>query len=225
VRAICDLYAQATTLHEGGTHLVSCDEKTGIQALERARTTLPLRPGLVERIEYEYVRHGTLCLIANLNVATGRVENPTIGLTRSEEDFAAHIDLGAAIGVDLELPRRAWPIITQQVVRLDALLRERNGSESEKVSPEQPQLALAELMKEQDPQRRPRRRGAAGRCARDPPEGVIPPTGRLAERFRATCSIPVSLRGPRSVGLDGGVGSNVTPLLRRAGHRGTGAHA
>lgn len=91
MRAICDLYAQATTLHEQGAHVVSCDEKTGIQALERARPALPLRPRLVERLEYEYVRHGTLCLIANLDVATGRVENPTIGLTRSEEDFAAHI--------------------------------------------------------------------------------------------------------------------------------------
>lgn len=73
--------------------MVSCDEKTGIQALERARPALPLRPRLVERLEYEYVRHGTLCLIANLDVATGRVENPTIGLTRSEQDFAAHITL------------------------------------------------------------------------------------------------------------------------------------
>lgn len=87
-RAICDLYAQATTLHERGAHVVSCDEKTGIQALERARPALPLRPRLVERLEYEYVRHGTLCLIANLDVATGRVENPTIGLTHSEADFA-----------------------------------------------------------------------------------------------------------------------------------------
>lgn len=58
MRAICDLYAQATTLHEQGAHVVSCDEKTGIQALERARPALPLRPRLVERLEYEYVRHG-----------------------------------------------------------------------------------------------------------------------------------------------------------------------
>lgn len=91
VRAVCDVYAQAMALQEQGAHVVSCDEKTGIQALERARPALPLRPGLLERLEYEYVRHGTLCLIANLDVATGRVESPTIGLTRSEEDFAAHI--------------------------------------------------------------------------------------------------------------------------------------
>lgn len=79
------------TLHEEGTHVVSCDEKTGIQALQHARPHLPVRPGLVERIEYEYIRHGTLCLIANLEVATGRIVSPTIGPTRTEEDFAAHI--------------------------------------------------------------------------------------------------------------------------------------
>lgn len=44
---------------------------------------------------------------------------------------------------------QAMQIITQQAVRLDALLRERYGTKSEKVSPEQLQLALAELMKEQ----------------------------------------------------------------------------
>ena len=32
---------------------------TGIQALERAAPTLPMRPGKVERREFEYIRHGT----------------------------------------------------------------------------------------------------------------------------------------------------------------------
>lgn len=91
MRTVCELYGQALSLHDQGAHVVSCDEKTGIQALERARPALPLRPGLIERLEYEYVRHGTLCLIANFDVATGRVESPTIGLTRSEQDFADHI--------------------------------------------------------------------------------------------------------------------------------------
>ncbi len=48
-------------------------------------------PGLVERPEYEYLRHGTQCLIANFDVATGEVVAPTIGPSRTEEDFAAHI--------------------------------------------------------------------------------------------------------------------------------------
>jgi len=91
VAGICDVYAQAAALEEAGTHGVSCDEKTGIQALERAAPTLPTRPGQDERREFEYVRHGTLCLMANLQVATGKVLAPTIGPTRSEADFAQHV--------------------------------------------------------------------------------------------------------------------------------------
>ena len=41
------------------------EEKAGIQARERLHPTLPPRPGRTERIELEYCRHGTLCLIAN----------------------------------------------------------------------------------------------------------------------------------------------------------------
>jgi hypothetical protein len=72
---------------------VSTDEKSGIQALQRLHPALPVRPGLVERQEHEYVRHGSRCLIANyLEVATGRVITPSIGLTtRTNEDFASHI--------------------------------------------------------------------------------------------------------------------------------------
>jgi hypothetical protein len=64
---------------------------TGIQALERAAPTLPVQPGKVERREFEYVRHGTQSLIANLAVATGQVGSPSLGPTRTEADFAAHI--------------------------------------------------------------------------------------------------------------------------------------
>ena len=56
--------------------MVSTDEKSGIQALERLYPSLPMLPGLVERQEHEYVRHGTQCLIANFEVATGRVITP-----------------------------------------------------------------------------------------------------------------------------------------------------
>jgi hypothetical protein len=74
-----------------GVHVLSTDEMTGIQALERAAPTLPMQPGRVERREFEYVRHGTQSLIANLQVATGRVVQPSLGPTRTEADFAAHI--------------------------------------------------------------------------------------------------------------------------------------
>ena len=63
---------------------------TGIQALERIAPTLPVKPGRVERREFEYTRHGTRTLIASFNVATGEVI-ADIGETRTEEDFAAHL--------------------------------------------------------------------------------------------------------------------------------------
>ncbi len=91
VRAVCECYAEALHLHEEGVHLVSTDEKSGIQALERLHPSLPMRPSLVERHEHEYKRHGTRCLIANLEVATGRVIAPSIGPTRTNEDFASHV--------------------------------------------------------------------------------------------------------------------------------------
>jgi len=74
-----------------GCHVASTDEMTGIQALERAAPTKPLRPGCPERREHEYIRHGTLSLIATFNVATGQVLVPALGPTRTEADFAAHI--------------------------------------------------------------------------------------------------------------------------------------
>ena len=88
---MCAVYAAAPVLETLGIHVLSTDEMTGIQALERAAPTLPMRPGTVERREFEYIRHGTLSLIANVAVATGQVVSPSIGPTRTEADFAAHI--------------------------------------------------------------------------------------------------------------------------------------
>ena len=99
VAAVCDLYHEAQALEARGTHVISCDEKTGIQALERIAATKPARPGLVERREYEYRRHGTLCLIASFAVATGEIVARSIGPTRDEQDFAAHIE--ATIATDV----------------------------------------------------------------------------------------------------------------------------
>jgi putative transposase len=65
------------------------DEKSGIQALERPVTTL-MRPGRPERQEFEYVRHGTQTLIANLDVASGELLLPTLGKHRKEEDLLLH---------------------------------------------------------------------------------------------------------------------------------------
>ena len=54
--------------------LVLCvDEKSQIQALDRTRPLLPLRPGQVERRTHDYVRHGTTSLFAALDARTGKV--------------------------------------------------------------------------------------------------------------------------------------------------------
>jgi transposase len=80
------VYQTAPALAEQGGRTVSIDEMTGIQALERAAKSLPMRPGHVERREFEYIRHGTKALIAAFDVATGQVRG-TISDTRTEEDF------------------------------------------------------------------------------------------------------------------------------------------
>ena len=64
---------------------------TGIQAIERLFLKKPMKPKRVERIEFEYIRHGTLSLIANWHIAKGQVIMPTLGATRKEDDFYQHI--------------------------------------------------------------------------------------------------------------------------------------
>ena len=53
--------------------VVSVDEKTSIQALERTQLPLPLRQGRAARHTHDYKRHGVLDLYAALNIATGEV--------------------------------------------------------------------------------------------------------------------------------------------------------
>jgi len=70
---------------------VSIDEMTGIQALERAAPNLPMKPGHVERREFEYIRHGTQALIAAFDVATGVVRG-TVGDSRTEADYVTFLE-------------------------------------------------------------------------------------------------------------------------------------
>jgi transposase len=79
------------TRTKAGVRTVSIDEMSGIQALERAAPLLPMRPGLVERHEFEYIRHGTQTLIAAFDVTTGKVSG-RVGARRTEEDYAAFLD-------------------------------------------------------------------------------------------------------------------------------------
>ena len=55
------------------SRVLCLDEKTGLQALERLHPSLPLRPGVVERQEFEYIRQGVVNLFAAFDVGTGEV--------------------------------------------------------------------------------------------------------------------------------------------------------
>ncbi len=110
VRTVCKLYHQAVEWHEQGVHLISTDEKTGIQALERLHPTRPMEPGKPEATEFEYLRHGTQALIANFEVATGKMISPTVGDTRTEEDFVSH--MRTTVATD---PEARWVFIVDQL--------------------------------------------------------------------------------------------------------------
>ena len=110
VETVCETYREAPRLHEEGARVVCVDEKTGIQALKRRHPTKPPRPGLAERREFEYTRHGTQCLFANFEVATGRVISPTLSDTRTEDDFTEHIR--RTIDSD---PEGCWVFVVDQL--------------------------------------------------------------------------------------------------------------
>ena len=68
------------------------DEKTQIQALGRTQTPLPMKPGHPETRTHDDKRNGTTCLMAALDVATGKVTGQMVARHRSEE-FLAFLDL------------------------------------------------------------------------------------------------------------------------------------
>ena len=88
---ITGFYITAIERHLQGERTISIDEMTGIQATERLEKDLPMRPGKVERREFEYIRHGSHCLIASFDVATGQIVQSTCSDTRTEADFALHV--------------------------------------------------------------------------------------------------------------------------------------
>ena len=92
VLKICNIYHTAETLSEEGTHVYSTDEKMGIQAREHANPKHGMEPGHPERVDPEYIRHGTSGIIASRDVATGEIVKPLVQPTRKEPDFLAHIE-------------------------------------------------------------------------------------------------------------------------------------
>jgi transposase len=93
VEKVCQTYLEAADLKEKqGTHTVSTDEMTGIQALERIAPDKDVKPDQIARHEFEYKRHGTTTILGNLDVVTGAMIAPTLSPTRTEVDFVNHIE-------------------------------------------------------------------------------------------------------------------------------------
>lgn len=88
---ICQLILGAIKHEFRKKHLISVDEKTGIQALRRIHEGQPMKPGECKRIEYEYERNGTVCLMAAVDVAKGSITHYRLHETRDEGDFLVFI--------------------------------------------------------------------------------------------------------------------------------------
>ena len=111
VGAVCDTYLGAAALEKSdGTHTVCVDEMTGLQARERNAPSKPMIAGKRELIEFESTRNGTVCLIGNFQVTTGELIAPTIGPTRTEADFASHIERTVATD-----PKGSWIFIVDNL--------------------------------------------------------------------------------------------------------------
>jgi transposase len=111
VETVCDTYLEAPERERtNGTHTVCVDEMTGLQALERNAPSRPMIAKKCELIESEYTRHGTLCLIGNFVVTTGELLRPTLGPTRTEEDFAGHIERTVATD-----PEGSWVFVVDNL--------------------------------------------------------------------------------------------------------------
>ena len=101
---VCDLYLR----QPAGSVVVCVDEKTAIAARSRKHPDQPCRPGRLARREFEYIRHGTVSIIAALDVHNGQVL--TEGITKNDSAtfiafltmLDAHIDPGLIIHLVLD---------------------------------------------------------------------------------------------------------------------------
>jgi transposase len=85
--------------------VLSVDEKSQIQALDREQPVLPMTPGVPERRTHNYVRHGTTSLFAALDVASGFVIGKCYKRHRAAEflDFLKRIDARVPDGLDVHI--------------------------------------------------------------------------------------------------------------------------
>ena len=126
------LYHAAPALAAAGERVISTDELTGVQALERLHPALPVAAGRVERREFEYIRHGTRAFILNRDVVSGQVFAPTCGATRTKADFVEHIR--RTIATDPKATRWHFAVDNLDIHRCEPLVRlvaEMSGDESD----------------------------------------------------------------------------------------------
>ncbi len=85
--------------------VLSVDEKSQIQALDRTQTILPMQPGRIAMRTHDYKRHGTTTLFAALDVATGKVIGSCMDRHRSKEyiSFLNQIDKSVPSNLDVHL--------------------------------------------------------------------------------------------------------------------------
>jgi transposase len=83
--------------------VLSVDEKTQIQALDRTQPLLPLRPGQVERRTHDYKRHGTASLYAAFDIATGKVLSRVTKRANGKEFLAFLQKIEASVEEELDL--------------------------------------------------------------------------------------------------------------------------
>ena len=89
---MCDIYLSIEELTQENVHVYSTDEKMGIQAREHANPKQNMQPRQIERVDPEYIRHGTSGIIASRNVATGEIVEPLVQPERKEPDFLRHVE-------------------------------------------------------------------------------------------------------------------------------------
>jgi hypothetical protein len=100
---------------------MSTDELSGVQALERKHPGLPMAPGQVARIEFEYIRHGTCSFIISRDVVTGQVLAPGDTTTRTEADFLTHIQ--RVVAADPVAVRWHFVVDNLDIHRSESLVR------------------------------------------------------------------------------------------------------
>ena len=85
--------------------VLSCDEKSQIQALDRTQKSLPLFPGRLKTMTHDYKRNGTTTLFAAIELAEGKVIAECMPQHRHQEwiRFLKRIDKDTPPNLDLHL--------------------------------------------------------------------------------------------------------------------------